>query len=189
MKVLHSTIYPRTIIHRRRARILPFLVLAITALLSLLGACSNIDCPLDNVVMMQCNLYSAETRQALSLPASLTVKPAGRDTVLLNQASDIKSFLLPLKDAGGRDTLLLNLSNTAGQEATDTLFVTHTAKPHFESLDCPASVFHTITQVSATHHALSILPLTVDSIALIRSTVNYDDIENIRLFLRSTSGH
>ena len=159
------------------------------AALCLIGSCSNIDCPLDNVVMMQCNLYSAENRQALSLPVSLTVKPAGRDTILLNQATDIKSFLLPLKDTGGRDTLLLNLTNTAGQEATDTLFVTHTAKPHFESLDCPASVFHTITAVSATHHALSILPLTVDSIALIRSTVNYDDIENIRLFLRSTSGH
>lgn len=189
MKVLHTTTRPHDTVHRQKARLQPILLLAITAMLCLFGACSNIDCPLDNVVMMQCNLYSAETRQALSLPVNLTVKPAGRDTVLLNQASDIKSFLLPLKDAGGRDTLLLNLSNTAGQEATDTLFVTHTVKPHFESLDCPASVFHTITGVSATHHALSILPLTVDSIALIRPTVNYDDIENIRLFLRSTSGH
>ena len=29
-----------------------------------LTACSNIDCPLDNVVLMQCNLYTVETQGA-----------------------------------------------------------------------------------------------------------------------------
>ncbi len=156
---------------------------------SLLSACSNIDCPLDNVVMMQCNLYSAETHSALTLTDTLNVRPAGRDTVLLNRATGISSFLVPLKESGTRDTLLLVLSNTTGQTATDTLFVDHTPQPHFENLDCPASVFHTIQAVSSTSHALSQLPLTIDSVSLVRPTVNYDDIENIRIFLRSTSSH
>ena len=156
---------------------------------SLLSACSNIDCPLDNVVMMQCNLYSAETRSALTLTDTLNVRPAGRDTVLLNRATGISSFLVPLKESGTRDTLLLVLSNTTGQTATDTLFVDHWPLPHFEKLDCWASVFHTIHAVSSTSHALSQLPLTIDSVSLVRPTVNYDDIENIRIFLRSTSSH
>ena len=162
---------------------------AITALcLTALAACSNIDCPLDNVVSMQCNLYASETAQPLKLPVSLTITPAGRDTVLLNQAKDITSFLLPLKEAGERDTLLLHFSN-GDQLATDTLFVNHTPHAHFESLDCPASFFQTIHSASHTSHALSELPLTIDSVRVIRSTVNYDDIENIRIFLRSTYSH
>ncbi len=161
----------------------------VTVAAALLAACSNIDCPLDNVVMMQCNLYSSETRSALTLSDTLNIRPAGRDTVLLNRATGISSFLVPLKESDTRDTLLLVLSNTTGQTATDTLFVDHTPQPHFENLDCPASVFHTVHAVSATSHPLSQLPLTIDSVSLVRSTVNYDDIENIRIFLRSTSNH
>lgn len=152
-----------------------------------LTSCSNIDCPLDNVVSMQCNLFSYETKSAYTLTDELTVTPAGKDTVLLNKATNIQNFLLPLKEAGERDTLLLHFSNTADQSATDTLFITHTLHPHFESLDCPSSVFHTITAVRATSHALSEMPLTIDSVSLVRSIVNYDDVENIRIFLRSTT--
>ena len=160
---------------------------AATTLLAV-AACSNIDCPLDNVVAMQCNTYSSETLSPLKLPVTLTVKPAGRDTVLLNQAEGISSFLLPLKNAGTCDTLLLNFSNSSGQDATDTLFVDHTPHAHFESLDCPSTFFHTISGARFTSHPLCDLPLTVDSVSIIRSTVNYDDIENIRIFLRATSG-
>lgn len=157
---------------------------------AIITACSNIDCPLDNVVMMQSGLYASETQQSLTLnSATLTVTPANSDSVLLNSASGISSFLLPLKESGESDTLLLHFSNTGGQEAIDTLFVLHTPQPHFESLDCPASVFHTISGVSATTHPLADFPLTVDSVSLVRSIVNYDDIENIRIFLRSTSGN
>ena len=46
---------------------------------AVLAACSNIDCPLDNVVLMQCGLYASETRAALTLTDTLTVRPAGRE--------------------------------------------------------------------------------------------------------------
>lgn len=156
-------------------------------ILTMLTACSNIDCPLDNVVRMQCNLYSSETKSSFTLNDELTVTAAGRDTVLLNKATDLNSFLLPLKEGEERDTLLLQLSNSNGQSATDTLFINHVPQPHFESLDCPSSVFHTIIAVSATSHPLAEMPLTVDSVSLVRSTVNYDDVENVRIFLRSTT--
>ena len=126
-------------------------------------ACSNIDCPLDNVVRMQVGIYSYETRSALTLTDHLSVTPAGRDT------------------------LLLHFSNSEGLAAQDTLFITHKPQPHFESLDCPCSVFQTITAVRATSHPLSEMPLTVDSVSLVRSIVNYDDVENVRIFLRSTT--
>lgn len=151
-----------------------------------LSACSNIDCPLDNVVSLQCNLYDASTQSALTLSDVLSVTPARRDTLLLNQATGIKSFLLPLKEAGTQDTLLLHFANAQGAVQVDTLFVNHTPQPHFESLDCPSSVFHTLNavRVSAQGSANSAI---VDSVSLVRPIVNYDDIENIRLFIRTSA--
>lgn len=151
-----------------------------------LSACSNIDCPLDNVVSLQCNLYDASTQSALTLSDVLSVTPAGRDTLLLNQATGIKSFLLPLKEAGTQDTLLLHFANAQGAVQVDTLFVNHTPQPHLESLDCPSSVFHTLNavRVSAQGSANSAI---VDSVSLVRPIVNYDDIENIRLFIRTSA--
>ena len=151
-----------------------------------LSACSNIDCPLDNVVSLQCNLYDASTQSALTLSDVLSVTPAGRDTLLLNQATGIKSFLLPLREAGTQDTLLLHFANAQGAVQVDTLFVNHTPQPHFESLDCPSSVFHTLNavRVSAQGSANSAI---VDSVSLVRPIVNYDDIENIRLFIRTSA--
>lgn len=136
---------------------------------------------------MQCNFYESETKRALTLHDVLDVMPANSDTVLINRITQVDHILLPLREGGDLDTLLLQFSNAAEQTATDTLFITHTRQPHFESIDCPASVFHTITAVRATSHPLSELPLTIDSVSVVRSAVNYDDIENIRIFLRSTS--
>lgn len=154
--------------------------------LSFLAGCTSIDCPLDNVVMMQCNFYSTETQTPMKLNHILTVKPAGHDTILLNQITAVESILLPLQEGADQDTLLLHFTSQTGQEATDTLFVTHSRHPHFESLDCPTSVFHQISSARVTSHTLSALPLTTDSVSIIRSLVDYNDIENIRIFLRST---
>lgn len=165
----------------------PIIAWAVCAASLFITGCSNINCPLDNVVMMQCNFYESETKRALTLHDVLDVMPANSDTVLINRITQVNHILLPLREGGDLDTLLLQFSNAAEQTATDTLFVSHTRQPHFESIDCPASVFHTITAVRATSHPLSELPLTIDSVSVVRSAVNYDDIENIRIFLRSTS--
>lgn len=157
------------------------------ALLATLVACSNLDCPLDNVVRMQCNFYESETGAAYTFADYLSVTPAGRDTILLNLETDMTSFLLPLKETEQRDTLLLYFTNDAGQSAVDTLYVDHTLQPHFESVDCPTSVFHTLTSVRVSSDVQSDFPLAIDSVAVVRTLVNYDDVENVRLFLRSTS--
>lgn len=165
----------------------PIIAWAICAASLFITGCSNINCPLDNVVMMQCNFYESETKRVLTLHNMLDVMPANSDTVLINRITQVNHILLPLREGGDLDTLLLQFSNAEEQTATDTLFVSHTRQPHFESVDCPASVFHTITAVRATSHPLSEFPLTIDSVSVVRSAVNYDDIENIRIFLRSTS--
>lgn len=161
----------------------------ILALLSLVlpTACTSIDCPLDNLVELTCGLYSAETGSSLTLSDTLTVRAGGvKDTTLLNRGVSISSFELPMRHGVDCDTLLLDFSNTSGQSATDTIYLGHTNEAHFESIDCPTAVFHTLTSVSWTSHALGTMPLTVDSVAIVRQIVNYDNIENLKIYLRST---
>lgn len=161
--------------------------LLLSTLVGGVTACTEIDCPLDNVVEMGVGLYEAETGLALTLTDTLTVRPAGKDTILLNRAQDISVCYLPLRQSSERDTLLLRFSNATGQWATDTLFVGHTNSPHFESIDCPASVFHQLTSIAYTQHPLSLMPLTIDSVVLANPTVNYDNIQHIKIYLRSTA--
>lgn len=157
--------------------------------LTLLSACTSLDCPLDNIVVMTCGLYQAEDGTRLTLSDTLTVRGGGitKDTVLLNRGVGISDFLIPLRQSVTRDTLFFDFSNARGQSATDTVYVEHTNQPHFESIDCPTAVFHNLTSVSWTSHALSRLPLTIDSVAIVRQLVDYDDIENLKIYLRSTT--
>lgn len=151
------------------------------------AACSSIDCPLDNIVGMTVTLYSSESRTSLTLADTLTVRVAGSDTVLLNRGFALNSFMLPLRYATGTDTLLFRFSNASGQYATDTIFLRQEARPHFENIDCPAAIFHQLREVRWTSHALREMPLTVDSVAFKQTLVNYDDNENLRVYLRSTA--
>ena len=152
--------------------------------------CTNIDCPLDNVVAMTCGLYDAGSRQALTLEDSLTVSIAGsKDTVLLNKAIGMKTFQLPLRYTTGTDTLLFRFSSATGQSATDTLFVSHTAAVHFDKPDCPAGVYHQLVKVRHTSHPLALMPLTIDSVFVSNHNVTYEDLENLRIYLRAVVEH
>lgn len=170
--------------HVRRPFLLSFIGTAL-----LCTSCANIDCPLDSIVVMTSTLYASETDAPMRLSGTLSVAPAGRDTLLLNQAQEIDKFVLPLRYTAGTDTLLLRFSNAEGLAAEDTLFVTHDSFAHFENIDCPTNVFHRIGSVRHTSHALSLFPATVERVDIIRPLVDYDDVENLRIFLRSTATH
>ncbi len=152
----------------------------------LMCACTNIECPLDNLVSVTIGMYDAENGKSFLLKDSLTVLSSPKDTILLNRAQGISSFSVPLRHIGEVDTFLLYFSNIS-QSATDTLFIKKTNHPHFESVDCPATFFHTLHKVEWTSHALSEYPLTIDSVVLSRSKVDYEDIENVKIYFRSTT--
>lgn len=155
-------------------------------LMALLSACTNIECPLDNVVMMQAGLYHSLDGQKMTVEDFLTVYSSPKDTLLLNQAQNISSFMVPLRHGVETDTLLLYFHNDNG-DAADTLLVRKTDVPHFESVDCPAAFFHQLHGVSWTSHALAQFPLTIDSVVIVSPKVEYDDKENIRIYLRTVA--
>ncbi len=146
----------------------------LTALCSLLMlSCDSIDCTLYNSVDMFCNLY--QDGKPASLADTLTITAAGTDSVLLNRKVGAYKFQLPLSYHGDTDSIVLTVRGK-DYEVADTIFVTKTNMVHFESPDCPATMFHKITSVSCTHEF-------IQAVVLVSEDINYARTENIQIHL------
>lgn len=132
----------------------------------MLGACSTLDCPQTSTVMAKFRMGSPvdTLKDTLTISAA---RPAGNDSVLINKDVNRDSFMLPMSYNGDEVTYYFSRTTIDGDNYIDTVRVMKTNEPHFESVDCTPSVFHTITGVSTTHHA-------IDSISIIYNKVTYD---------------
>jgi hypothetical protein len=148
-------------------------------------SCSEVECPLDSVVVMTCDLKNMTTGEKHTLTTPLTITPMNRDTILLNQAQGISNFCLPLKIAAEVDTFLFKFSDAWENKVIDTLIVTHINHPHFQSIDCPASFFHTITSVTWRNQKNSSFPSSIDSVTIKRALVDYENKTNLQIYLRT----
>lgn len=131
-----------------------------------LSACSSIDCPLNNRVATVYKLAGDVAPLADALTIS-TIRIDGHDSVLLNLAVNVDSFLLPVSYNRPEDVLYFQRSNSTGWSVTDTVVVEKQDIPHFEAVDCNPSYFHVIKRVRHTR-------LGIDSIVINKEKVNYD---------------
>ncbi len=132
-------------------------------------ACSGVDCPLDSLVYTQYQLLKADG-QADTLNDTLTVtttKASGRDSVLLNRLINSTEFSLPISYTSPQDVFYFYMTDSFGVVRSDIVTITKEDHPHFESIDCSPSYFHTITSVTYTNN-------NIDSIVIINPEVNYD---------------
>ena len=163
----------------RALRLLPLLVVMLLQI-----ACSSIDCPVENAVAVnyQVMAFDGTSEVADTLKDTLNVwsrRANGKDTLLLNKSVNAKTFSLQVSYTHPVDVLVFQVKDTLHQTTTDTVWVGKTDQPHFESVDCQASYFHTITNVRWTHNA-------IDSIAINNPNVNYDlSIEHFHLYLKA----
>ena len=144
-------------------KIIPFIVAAI---LSMVAACTTLDCPLNNTVYSKYKLAGDISTLADTLTIS-TTRTAGTDSVLINKDVDIDSFILPMSYAQPEDVFYFEMHDTLGHVYKDVVKVKKENHPHFESVDCNPAFFHTITGVETTHNR-------IDSIVINNKEVNYD---------------
>ncbi len=158
-------------------KIIPFLFV----LTVLIAACSSIDCPLNNKVQTKYMLKGKVTTLKDTLTIS-TARPAvGSDSVLLNRYINKDSFMLPVSYQAPEDVFYFQLTDLNGNTTLDTVRVKKNDMPHFESVDCNPSFFHTLTGVQTTHHA-------IDSIVIQNSYVTYDSTKaNFYIYFKDTS--
>lgn len=138
-------------------------------------SCEDIDCSLNNTVKLSCKFYS--NGKQVSITDTLSVTTTGSDSILVNRYTNLSRLELPMSFWNNTDTLVLTIKGK-DYVAQDTLWISKTNSPHFESPDCPTHMFHEITEVKSTHSF-------VDSITITYPHVNYAEVENIQIHLFS----
>jgi len=148
--------------------LLPAVIVVI--MLTGLAACSSIDCPLNSLVYTQYQLMDAAGRVD-TLADTLTIstkRTDGNDSVLINRSVRTTEFSLPISYSQPQDVFFVETIDTLTKTVTlDTITVEKVDRPHFESVDCSPSYFHTITAVGTTHNA-------IDSVVINNPDVDYD---------------
>ena len=157
------------------------------------AACTSIDCPVNNSVRACYALMKADgTPDTLKKDTMWvwTQRADGTDTVISRQYQDnlelnyfygstASTFDLPISYTQPEDVLCMLLRSSAGINYIDTIRIKKENIPHFESVDCQASYFHTITSVRSTHQI-------IDSIVINNPNVNYDTkTTHFKLYLKA----
>ena len=168
---------------KRHVRGLSLLPLFLFALLLLDISCSSIDCPVQNVVATVYALKKSDGTAETLKNASLTVttrRKNGTDTIILDNVTDISRFQLPIGYSNPEDTLLFSIKKDTETYA-DTVYIKKENMPHFESVDCNISYFHTISDIRlGSHHA-------IESISINKPEVNYDlSTEHLHIVFKTT---
>lgn len=146
--------------------------IALVILVAAIAACTQIDCPVENTVSTVYNLQKPDgTTDTLTIDTLWVRTPRadGTDTLLVNRlcGSSATTFSLPMSYTQPEDIICLTLCDTIGTQWLDTIRIKKENHPHFESVDCQAAYFHTITAIRSTHHI-------IDTVLINNTTVNYD---------------
>ena len=143
-------------------------VLTTCAVLATLAtACSSIECPLNSRVMATWRFGDNGRQLTDTLTISSKTTYFG-DTVLVNRVCDVDSVQLPMSYGNKQDVYYLDFLNEDKTHTIDTLTVTKSEKPQFESVDCGLIMFHYINEVQSTHHK-------IDQVKINNDYVTYND--------------
>lgn len=151
----------------------------------LILSCEGIDCTLDNVVTLNIGFYSSESGTKVSVTDTLYITAEGTDSVLLNRGRNLQTVSLPMSYWQEADTLRLTFRGGEEDDAYAYDIVLRIAKgnqTHFESPDCPTTMFHEISNLDYDDpYSLT------DSIIVENTTVNYAQLENIKIYFRGSA--
>lgn len=128
----------------------PIIAIVLVVGTVLLGACTSLDCSIEN--MVQLNVSVPDTISDDTLNVYTIVNNA--DTALYTNGTHVTSLSLPMSYTQDADRYLFAFTDTAGVTLTDTVVVTKTNEAHFESVDCTPQFWHTIESATTTHNVL-----------------------------------
>lgn len=148
----------------------------IAMLLTLLtGACDSVDCSLNNTVFCYISFYNGEG-QKVAISDTLSIYAHGTDQVLFNRGVGKSDIAIPMSYYNEEDTLTFMVWNNEYSLEAE-IAVNKTNTEHFESPDCPAKMFHNI------NYAYIYGGNIIDSVVVVKPSVNYQRDENIRIYL------
>ncbi len=154
--------------------------------LIIVTGCTQIDCPVQNTVSTVYELRKGDgTVDTMGVDTMWiwTPRADGSDTLLINRFCGAKAtkMTLPISSSQPEDALCVVVADTLGNFWLDSIFIKKENTPHFESVDCQAAFFHTITGVRWTDNI-------IDSVVIHNSSVTYDaSATHIYLYLKPRS--
>ena len=147
--------------------------------LLLVSACSSVDCPFNSTVAIK-YVLGGEVDTLHDMLTISALRSDGTDTVI-NSLSNTTYFELPVSYNQPSDKLQFSFTDMTKTTIVDTVTIEKTDIPHFESVDCSPTFFHTIDHVSWTSHA-------IDSIVITKAQVTNDTSKG-HLLLYLKRGH
>lgn len=145
-------------------------------LLTWTGCKVDEECRIEDTIRLHAVLICdsiISTGDTLRLNAldNLTIQGLGSDSLLLDNASNISSIALPLRNDQNETVFLLTTNNRQ-----ETLTIHHQNKQHFISLACGCFVYHTIEDIRSEG-------VLIDSIEVLNSNIENYTQDNIRIHL------
>ncbi|WP_304999059.1 DUF6452 family protein [Phocaeicola sartorii] len=156
-------------------------ILAGITLLIAISACDSTDCPINNVVYSTYGFYAVtETGESkVRVTDTLTVTAAGTDSVLINRLHNGDGVELPVSYSAETDTVIFQFTDELQRTRKDTIWINKENIPHYESPNCPTSMFHYVTSIRCTH-------VLIDSVTVVNPNINYHVSENFKIYFRSS---
>lgn len=149
-------------------------ILAMTCCM-VLASCDSADCSLNNTVYCHYGFYDAAGNK-VALKDTLSILAYGTDKVLYNRGVGKSDVKLPMSYYQNADTLKIRVWGDGYAYESD-IVLEKTNTEYFESPDCPVNMFHNITGARVLNGMM------VDSVVVIKPSVNYQTDENIKIYL------
>ncbi len=140
-------------------------------------SCDDIDCTLNNTVVCKLAFYDSEGN-AVQIQDTLDIYTEGIEMPLYNKGTGTSGINIPLSYFKDKDTLQLVVYGD-DYLYEDWLIIAKQNTEHFESLNCPVKMFHTLTDVSVTGRSF------IDSVSITNPNVEYNNGENIKIYLHT----
>lgn len=140
-------------------------------------ACAESDCVLTGRPTALFNFYDVDTMQPVVYADSITITALQtkeeQDTVLVNRASKLGGFSLPLSYVEEESIFEIRYGTYR-----DTLRIKHTNMPHFISMECGRKMFYHIESITYTKKFL------MDSIIIKNRDIDDYEKENFQMLFK-----
>lgn len=140
--------------------------------------CSESDCGMLSRPLLKLRFYSYEDKKEIKITDTLTILTTnssnGGDSILINKERNVGIALIPFGYTQKETTYVFKYI-TEIATMTDTLWVKHTNREHFISMDCGISVFSHIDDITYTKHL-------IDSLAIMNPELDNNEKDNIHIF-------
>ena len=139
-----------------------------------LAGCDNgYDCSLNNTAYNRMGFYSALTKERYTHPGPIDVSLMvnGKDSLFINHITDADEISLPMSYTQDIDTVIFLYEDGM----RDSLYITHSNEPYYQSMECGTLMFHSISEVEHTG-------VWMEKAAIKNKKVNFKGNENIKIY-------